>query len=72
MQIYSLFYTQWNKVYIELKRSKIKETASYIQEARKKVTLSTVYSFIVHVLEGTFSNDAFLNLHRCFGVSSAG
>ena len=71
MQVYSL-YAQWNKVYIKLKRSKIKETASYIQETRKKVTLNTAYSSIVHVLEGTFSNDAFLNLRRCFGVSSAG
>jgi len=42
--VYSLFYTQGNKVYIKLKRSKIKETASYTQEARKKVTLNTAYS----------------------------
>ena len=52
MQIYSLFFHNGIK-YIKLKRSKMKETASYIQEAWK-VTLTTAYSSIAHVLEGTF------------------
>ena len=46
MQIYSLFFTQWNKVYIKLKRSKIKETASAAKEfnppARKVVVMVTL------------------------------
>ena len=36
-------------MHIKLKRSKLKETASHIQEARKKVTLNTAYSLIVHL-----------------------